>query len=305
VVIHKKLFQFLLELIAKVPDRLNVCPTVGVTLDAYDAIIPLFLFARSLQTLYDTDGPAREHTAGECRFIHKHQDVDWIAVIRFSGRHESEVVGKGHAGGQDLFEEKDVLVWVERELVSASLWCFDHDPEKTLVVAIFGFQICRVRQRSGFPSLLRHLSLLCQMNWMQSVPETVCRIRRTRIPILLTHNSKNNPDTLLVIPVTARALRVVFRATLQSVSRLCALTVNVDSELQDGGVMATKKKSRSKPRYGAGAKKAVGSAMRRKKKGTLRSGKAGKGGKVKSRKQAIAIGLSEARKKGAKVPRKS
>ena len=44
--------------------------------------------------------------------------------------------------------------------------------------------------------------------------------------------------------------------------------------------------------------------MHRKKSGTLRSGKGGKGGKVKSRKQAIAIGLSEARKEGAKVPRK-
>nr|ADC35874.1 hypothetical protein [uncultured bacterium 246] len=44
--------------------------------------------------------------------------------------------------------------------------------------------------------------------------------------------------------------------------------------------------------------------MRRKKKGTLKSGKGGKGGTVKSRKQAIAIGLSEARKKGAKVPKK-
>jgi len=44
--------------------------------------------------------------------------------------------------------------------------------------------------------------------------------------------------------------------------------------------------------------------MRRKKRGTLRSGKGGKGGQVKSRKQAIAIGLSEARKKGAKVPAK-
>ncbi len=43
--------------------------------------------------------------------------------------------------------------------------------------------------------------------------------------------------------------------------------------------------------------------MRRKKSGTLHSGKGGKGGKVTSRKQAIAIGLSEARKKGAKVPR--
>jgi hypothetical protein len=44
--------------------------------------------------------------------------------------------------------------------------------------------------------------------------------------------------------------------------------------------------------------------MRRKKRGTLRSGKGGKGGKVTSRKQAIAIALSEARKKGKKVPRK-
>jgi hypothetical protein len=57
-------------------------------------------------------------------------------------------------------------------------------------------------------------------------------------------------------------------------------------------------------RYGPAAGKSVKSAMRRKKKGTLKSGKGGKGGTVKSRKQAIAIGLSEARKKGAKVPRK-
>jgi Family of unknown function (DUF6496) len=57
-------------------------------------------------------------------------------------------------------------------------------------------------------------------------------------------------------------------------------------------------------RYGRGAQKSVKSAMRRRKKGTLRSGKGGKGGRVKSRKQAIAIGLSEARKKGAKVPGK-
>jgi len=45
--------------------------------------------------------------------------------------------------------------------------------------------------------------------------------------------------------------------------------------------------------------------MRRKNSGTLRSGKGGHGGKVTSREQAIAIGLSEARKKGAKVPKKA
>jgi hypothetical protein len=67
--------------------------------------------------------------------------------------------------------------------------------------------------------------------------------------------------------------------------------------------MPTRKKS-SRRRYGKAAGKTVASAMRRKKSGTLRSGKGSKGGKVKSRKQAIAIGLSEARKKGAKVPRK-
>ena len=44
--------------------------------------------------------------------------------------------------------------------------------------------------------------------------------------------------------------------------------------------------------------------MHRYKRGTAKSGKGGKGGKVKNRKQAIAIGLSKARKKGKKVPRK-
>ena len=71
--------------------------------------------------------------------------------------------------------------------------------------------------------------------------------------------------------------------------------------------MPARKKSSSRSRgskYGKAASKSVESAVRREKSGTLRSGKGGKGGKVKSRKQAIAIGLSEARQKGAKVPPK-
>lgn len=65
-----------------------------------------------------------------------------------------------------------------------------------------------------------------------------------------------------------------------------------------------RKRSSSRGRkYGSGAKRAVASAMRRKKRGTLKAGK-GKHPRAKSRKQAIAIGLSEARKKGAKVPRR-
>jgi uncharacterized protein DUF6496 len=62
------------------------------------------------------------------------------------------------------------------------------------------------------------------------------------------------------------------------------------------------RKSSGKRKYGKAASKRVESAMRRRKKGTLKSGRSGR--TVKSRKQAIAIGLSEARKKGAKVPRK-
>jgi hypothetical protein len=70
---------------------------------------------------------------------------------------------------------------------------------------------------------------------------------------------------------------------------------------KDGEPMPKKRSSSGKRRYGPKAGNTVRSAMRRRKKGSLKSGS---GRKVKSRKQAIAIGLSEARKKGAKVPPK-
>jgi len=58
------------------------------------------------------------------------------------------------------------------------------------------------------------------------------------------------------------------------------------------------------PKYSKGSQDKVEEVMHEYKEGTLKSGKDGKGGKVKSRKQAIAIGLSEARKEGEKVPKK-
>jgi len=57
-------------------------------------------------------------------------------------------------------------------------------------------------------------------------------------------------------------------------------------------------------KYSDKSKEKVEKVMHEFKEGTLKSGEDGKGGKVKSRKQAIAIGLSEARKAGAKVPKK-
>jgi hypothetical protein len=65
------------------------------------------------------------------------------------------------------------------------------------------------------------------------------------------------------------------------------------------GAMAKKAKKR---KYSKSAAKKVGRAMKKRKAGTLKSGRSGR--KVKSKKQAIAIGLSEARKRGAKVPKK-
>jgi hypothetical protein len=59
-----------------------------------------------------------------------------------------------------------------------------------------------------------------------------------------------------------------------------------------------------KRKYSPSASRDVESEMRRYKRGTAKSGKGGKGGKVKSRKQAIAIGLSKARKEGKMVPKK-
>jgi hypothetical protein len=66
--------------------------------------------------------------------------------------------------------------------------------------------------------------------------------------------------------------------------------------------MAARKRSSGR-KYGKAAGKSVKRAMHKKKRGTLKSGK-GRHPKVKSREQAIAIGLNEARESGAKVPRK-
>jgi len=66
--------------------------------------------------------------------------------------------------------------------------------------------------------------------------------------------------------------------------------------------MAARKRKSSGRRYGKTASKKVERSMHEMKRGTLRSGRSRK--RVRNRKQAIAIGLSEARKRGAKVPRK-
>jgi hypothetical protein len=67
----------------------------------------------------------------------------------------------------------------------------------------------------------------------------------------------------------------------------------------------TRRTTKNKRRYSPSASRDVELEMRRYNRGTARSGRGGKGGKVKSRKQAIAIGLSKARKAGKRTPRRA
>src|SRR5262245_13698003 len=87
------------------------------------------------------------------------------------------------------------------------------------------------------------------------------------------------------------ALRRGSRGAAPHLGRACGLQRHRDQE----AVMA---------RYGKAASKKVKKAMHEYKRGKLRTGRGGRGGHAKSRKQAIAIGLSQARRRGAKVPKK-
>jgi hypothetical protein len=83
---------------------------------------------------------------------------------------------------------------------------------------------------------------------------------------------------------------------------VCGEWIPLSPELLKSRRVAVAKKSKRK--YSKGASNEVENEMSRYKRGKAKSGKGGKGGKVKSRKQAIAIGLSKARKKGKKAPKK-
>ena len=92
---------------------------------------------------------------------------------------------------------------------------------------------------------------------------------------------------------------------LRNICRGCSFVVRGSARCKLGRVGKIIISQRCEPmarKYSRSASKDVESAMRKRKKGTLKSGRSGK--KVKSRKQAIAIGLSEARQKGKKVPKK-
>jgi hypothetical protein len=97
----------------------------------------------------------------------------------------------------------------------------------------------------------------------------------------------------------------VFLASPNCSSYITARSCRSPMAIQaDNGRGAKPMARKAKRKYGRGAGKDVKNEMHRYKRGTAMSGPGGKGGKVKSRKQAIAIGLSKARKEGKAVPRK-
>jgi hypothetical protein len=101
-----------------------------------------------------------------------------------------------------------------------------------------------------------------------------------------------------------RACIVNFRTTRRDVEAIPGIVVEIGRRLAGTNAALTSSGRRSvvMAKYGKKASEKVERAMREKKKGTLKSGRSGK--KVTSRKQAIAIGLSEARRAGGKVPKK-
>jgi hypothetical protein len=94
------------------------------------------------------------------------------------------------------------------------------------------------------------------------------------------------------------------QANLEKSRRVRTLGRSSESTMATTKKSSSKKKSSSRRKYSPSAGSDVKKEMHRYKRGTAKSGPGGKAGRVKSRKQAIAIGLSKARKKGKKVPKK-
>src|SRR5579872_2654719 len=123
-----------------------------------------------------------------------------------------------------------------------------------------------------------------------------CDLRVSGVPNAIQATQARRTCVDIATRAYIHSVEILHASTHRSVSGAAVSSTNQRrNTLGKGGIMA---------RYGKAAAKSVKSAMDREKRGTLRSGKGGKGGRVTSRKQAIAIGLSEARKKGAKVPKK-
>jgi hypothetical protein len=142
-VVYKKLFQLLHELLAEFFVMADVGVTMIRCLDGDDSVVALPFFLLPLPTLDDSDEAAFQQAAGRGGLVHQHEHVRRIAVFGFGRRNEAEVVREGHPGRQRLFQSEDSLVFTERVFVSAALG-------RSIMTSVF--PLSSVGERSSGPA---------------------------------------------------------------------------------------------------------------------------------------------------------
>src|ERR1700733_3547511 len=134
VIVDKEIFELLDEVFGEIVEFLDVGVHVVGLGDGDEAVVADALLAVDLFAADNTDKAGADETAGEGGFVHEKEDVDGIAVVGESAGEETEVVGEGHAGGENLLEREDLLVGVEAIFVAASLGSFNDDLKDAIFV---------------------------------------------------------------------------------------------------------------------------------------------------------------------------
>ena len=134
VIVDKEVFELLDEVFGEIIEFLHVGVHVVGLRDGDEPVVADALLAVDLFAADNTDKAGADETAGEGGLVHEKEDVDGIAVVGESAGEETEVVGEGHAGGENLLEREDLLVGVEAIFVAASLGSFNDDLKDAIFV---------------------------------------------------------------------------------------------------------------------------------------------------------------------------
>src|SRR5690349_7898563 len=94
--------------------------------DSDQPIVTCGLTVFRLLSFDHADETRVNQTAGECRFVHQQENVNWIAIRSVRGRNKSEVVWKAAADGQNATQPEDVFLFVILKLVAMALRRLDH-----------------------------------------------------------------------------------------------------------------------------------------------------------------------------------
>src|SRR5579872_4953957 len=107
-----------------------------VFLDRHHAIVAFHFFIAPLLPFDNSNQTTLENDTGESGFIHKNEHVDRIAILGESAGDEAKIVRERHSRGKYLLQFKNSVLGVERVLVAAALWSFDHNRDEGAIVLI-------------------------------------------------------------------------------------------------------------------------------------------------------------------------